>query len=203
MGEIQKARLHSAGGTIEGVASLETAELIFRGDSRGVPRLVIPFSSIKSVEASDGLLKINGSIVLELGAPAIKWSEKILNPKSVVQKLGIKSGQRVAVVRLDDPAFCASIENSGASVSTGRPKKNSDAIFLGADTREELERIATLKESLAPRGALWVVRPRGVKQITEVDVRAAGKAAGLVDVKVVRFSDTHTAEKFVIPLARR
>jgi hypothetical protein len=24
-----------------------------------------------------------------------------------------------------------------------------------------------------------------------------------VDVKVVRFSDTHTAEKFVIPVARR
>jgi hypothetical protein len=31
----------------------------------------------------------------------------------------------------------------------------------------------------------------------------AGKAAGLVDVKVVRFSETHTAEKFVIPLKAR
>jgi hypothetical protein len=32
---------------------------------------------------------------------------------------------------------------------------------------------------------------------------AAGKAAGLVDVKVVGFSPTHTAEKYVIPLAAR
>lgn len=32
---------------------------------------------------------------------------------------------------------------------------------------------------------------------------AAGKEAGLVDIKVVRFSETHTALKFVIPLARR
>jgi glycerate-2-kinase len=32
---------------------------------------------------------------------------------------------------------------------------------------------------------------------------AAGKAAGLVDVKVVGFSTTHTAEKFVIPKAAR
>jgi hypothetical protein len=32
---------------------------------------------------------------------------------------------------------------------------------------------------------------------------AAGKAAGLVDVKVVRFSETHTAEKFVRPVATR
>ena len=31
---------------------------------------------------------------------------------------------------------------------------------------------------------------------------AAGKAAGLVDVKVVSFSATHTAEKFVDPGAR-
>jgi hypothetical protein len=42
-----------------------------------------------------------------------------------------------------------------------------------------------------------------VKTITEGDVMAAGKAAGLVDVKVVRFSETHTAEKFVIPVALR
>jgi hypothetical protein len=48
-----------------------------------------------------------------------------------------------------------------------------------------------------------VVRPKGRTEITEDDVMKAGKAAGLVDVKVVRFSETHTAEKFVIPLSRR
>ena len=31
----------------------------------------------------------------------------------------------------------------------------------------------------------------------------AGQDAGLVDVKVVSFSDVLTAEKFVIPVARR
>jgi len=36
-----------------------------------------------------------------------------------------------------------------------------------------------------------------------VHVIAAAKEAGLVDVKVVRFSDTHTALKLVIPVARR
>jgi hypothetical protein len=56
---------------------------------------------------------------------------------------------------------------------------------------------------LKPAGALWVVRPKGRREITESDVMAAGKAAGLVDVKVVSFSDTHTAEKFVIPVAQR
>ena len=32
---------------------------------------------------------------------------------------------------------------------------------------------------------------------------AAGKRAGLVDVKVVSYSDTHSAEKYVIPVANR
>jgi hypothetical protein len=32
---------------------------------------------------------------------------------------------------------------------------------------------------------------------------AAGKDAGLVDVKVVKFSETQTAEKLVIPKAQR
>ena len=67
----------------------------------------------------------------------------------------------------------------------------------------DLERMERLKEALQPAGALWVVRPRGNPAITETQVMAAGKAAGLVDVKVVRFSETHTAEKFVRRLSDR
>jgi hypothetical protein len=52
---------------------------------------------------------------------------------------------------------------------------------------------------MAPDGAVWVSRPMGSDRISENDVMAAGREAGLYDVKVVRFSDTHTAEKFVIP----
>jgi hypothetical protein len=51
--------------------------------------------------------------------------------------------------------------------------------------------------------ALWIVYPKGQKHITENDVLAAGRKAGLKDVKVVGFSPTHTALKFVIPLRSR
>jgi len=34
-------------------------------------------------------------------------------------------------------------------------------------------------------------------------VRSAGLKAGLVDIKVVSFSATHTALKFVLPKAKR
>ena len=60
-----------------------------------------------------------------------------------------------------------------------------------------------LLQALKSDGALWIVYPKGKQEIKEVDVLAAGRAAGLVDVKVVKFSDTHTALKFVRPKAER
>ncbi len=202
MGKITKSRLHFEGHTYDGEAMLETSELLFRGGRR----LLIPFAQITSVSAREGMLDVKfagGVAALELGAQAAQWAEKIRNPKSVVQKIGIKAGQVVSVVHLDDDAFVEDLEKAGAAVSRGRARKNSDAIVYGASTRADLDRLATLKSSLAPNGALWIIRPKGVKEITEGDTMAAGKTAGLVDVKVVRFSDTHTAEKFVIPLKSR
>jgi hypothetical protein len=50
------------------------------------------------------------------------------------------------------------------------------------------------------RGALWIVYPKGQSRITESTVILGGRAAGLKDVKVVSFSSTQTALKFVRPL---
>ena len=77
-----------------------------------------------------------------------------------------------------------------------------------ARTRAELlmylrDSFATLKKSLKQNGALWVIRPKGRPEISERAVMDAGKSAGLVDVKVISFSPTHTGEKFVIPVANR
>jgi hypothetical protein len=199
MGDVRKARLHTAEGAFEGEALLETAELIFRGERR----LVIPFATVSTVEEQDGRLILNGNVVLELGAAAAKWAAKIRNPKTVVQKLGVKARQKVAVMAFENDEFADELRKHGALVSTGKPQKDSDAIFYAAASRADLDRVATLIRSLAPHGALWIVRPKGVKSISESDVMTAGRAAGLVDVKVVRFSETHTAEKFVIPVASR
>lgn len=202
MGNTAKSRLHFEGHTYDGETLLETSEIVFRGERR----LLVPFAKIESVAARDGMLDVKfdgGTATFEVGPQAAQWAEKIRNPKTVVQKIGIKSGQVVSVVHLDDDAFLADLEKTGAAVSRGRVRKNSDAIVYGANTRADLDRLATLKNSLTPNGSLWIIRPKGIKAITEADSMAAGKAAGLVDVKVVRFSDTHTAEKFVIPLKSR
>jgi hypothetical protein len=67
----------------------------------------------------------------------------------------------------------------------------------------DLDRLPALARALAPAGGLWVIRPKGRAAVTEAEVRAAARGAGLVDVKVASFSPTHTADRFVIPRAAR
>jgi hypothetical protein len=123
--------------------------------------------------------------------------------KPLLDKLGVKPESRVSVIGIDDADFLALLRTRTGEVSVGRAKTACDSIFYGVPDRRALIRIATLRRSLQPAGALWTVRPKGSKAVTEAETRAAGLAAGLVDVKVVSFSATHTAEKFVIPLASR
>jgi hypothetical protein len=129
--------------------------------------------------------------------------EKDYSHRTRLQKLGVKPDWRVSVVSVGEPAFAAELRGAVAQVSVGRVLDASDAIFFGASHERELVRLAALKRSLKPTGALWVIRPKGRAEISERAVMAAGKAAGLVDVKVISFSPTHTGEKFVVPVAAR
>ena len=74
---------------------------------------------------------------------------------------------------------------------------------LGLASRAELARLRALRGSIKKNGAIWVVWPKGRKELREDDVRAQGKAAGLVDVKVMSFSDTLSGLKLVIPVKER
>jgi len=187
-----------------GTALLEQKDLIFRGPFR----LVIPLAVITRAVAKDGRLEVrfgDRDASFEIGAQAVKWARRISHPPSRLDKLGIKPDLLVAVLGLDDEAFVSEILQRGAVVTRRIPTrgKPAHAIFYGASGRQALEKLGSLAAVMQPDGALWVIRPKGLKTITESDTMAAGKRAGLVDVKVVSFSETHTAEKFVIPLARR
>ena len=98
--------------------------------------------------------------------------------------------------------FVDELETLGVKV-TRRLRDGVDLIFYGAEFRTDLGRLKEFRHNLSPDGALWVIRPKGSTEIRESEVLAAGRRAGLVDVKVASFSATHTAEKFVIPRADR
>jgi hypothetical protein len=189
--------------TASGKARLETEVLYFRG---GDLRLSIPFTQIAKVSARGGTMSVTfpgGTASFDLGAAAPKWVDKILHPPSRLQKLGVKPDWRAAAIGVDDTAFLKKLEAAVGHLSIGRAVKHCDAIFFGATKAAQLTRLAALKTSLKPNGALWIIRPKGRPEISEASTMAAGKEAGLVDVKVVGFSATHTAEKFVIPVSQR
>jgi hypothetical protein len=125
-----------------------------------------------------------------------------VSTRSLIEKLGVSSDSRVTLLRVDDPAFLHDLERVGADVSP-RLRRETDLIFLSVESISDLGRLAELEPFLRRNGAVWAVFRKGRKELREVDVIEAGVAAGLVDNKVVRFSDTHTALRFVIPLARR
>ena len=203
MGNEAAVNLRFKGATVAGKARLETDVLYFRG---GDLKLSIPFKGMSKVTARGGTLSVtfaDGTASFELGAAAPKWVDKILHPPSRLQKIGVKPDWCVCAIGVDDAAFLEDLERAVESLSIGRVVKACDAIFFGVSREAELVRLVTLKKSLKPNGALWIIRPKGRPEISERATMAAGKAAGLVDVKVVGFSATHTAEKFVIPIASR
>jgi hypothetical protein len=165
----------------------------------------VPFKALKEIEVKGDDLRLaygEDRVTFALGEDeAEKWANAIRNPKSRADKLGVKPGQSVVLLGIDDEALAGELEAKGATL--GKLKKGVDVVFFGVNKTKDLAKLATLRGKLASTGAIWVVRPKGVTTISEKDVMSEARAAGLVDVKVVKLSDTHTAEKLVIPKRER
>jgi hypothetical protein len=122
----------------------------------------------------------------------------------LLDKLGVKPGSKVAVLDLEDAGFLKLLRGRTPDVVKGRPGEPVDLVFMGASDLRDLKRLADLKSWIEPNGAIWVVRPKGGRsEIRDVDVIAAGLAAGLVDNKIASFSDTHGAMRLVFRLRDR
>lgn len=206
MGLEANCSLHLGRETFAGKAHLDTDKLTFRGGAR----LDILLKVVKSAEVGKG-----GALVLTHDGPAAtlllgdrataeKWALKIRYPRSLVDKLGLKSGSRAAVLGIDDPAFLRDATGRIGSPLATKLGTNLDFIFYAADRAAELAKLKSLKSHLQPAGAIWVVSRKGkTATLKDTDVMAAARAAGLVDNKTCSFSDTHTALRLVIPLAAR
>jgi hypothetical protein len=120
-----------------------------------------------------------------------------------MDKLGVKAGQRVSVVGLDDDGVLGQLRARAADVSLGRARPDSDIVFAQIASKAQLARLDRLRRALKPNGAIWTLWTKGQKELTENHVRAAALSAGLVDVKVVSISDRLSGLKLVIPLAER
>jgi hypothetical protein len=198
MGQEIECRVRFQERAAPGRAYLESDHVLIRGQER----LKVLFKDMKSVRAEGGILHlefVGGPAELEMGAAAEKWAHKILNPPSRLHKLGVRAGMAVHMVGDFDPDFLAELSNCRVEQAGER----ADMIFLAVERKPKLAQVPKLAPKLKPDGALWVVYPKGVTAIREIDVIHAGRKAGLKDSKVASFSLTHTGLKFVVPLSLR
>jgi hypothetical protein len=131
-----------------------------------------------------------------------RTTEKSYADRPLFDKLGIKPDSQVIIVGDFGSAFLNDLRQRAVKIFI-RPKKNADLIFLAAEDKGDLSALPRLKSYLKVNGAIWTIYPKGIQRVRESDVREAAIASGLVDVKIVRFSETHTALKLVIPVAQR
>ena len=195
MGREIRCRVRHDGQEAEAKALLETDELIVRSPFR----LTVPRAGIRSATVAGEALEVvydGGALTLGLGErEAERWAADIASPKTLADKLGVKSGQRVRLVGTAD----AELVGAGHRIAEGE----ADVVFLAAETPDALEQIAPLRDQIARDGAIWVIRPKGRDDLTEGMVIGAGRGAAMHDVKIARISATHTGMKFVIPVEQR
>lgn len=186
-----------------GTALLETEEILFRYTDSAKKRLRLPFEDIDIIEAVKGVLVVRmrdeQTFRFELGHAAETWAAKVKSPPSRLKKLGVTEATEIAVVGALDEEFVAEV----SAVARSTKPERAAIVFLAAESMAQLAKIATLRKKLRDDGAIWVVYPKGQKYIREIDVLTAGRDTGLKDVKVAKFSETHTALKFVVPVADR
>ena len=188
--------------TLTGRLLLETDDLILRGEERWAA----PLRGLKAATDGDWLVVRNddGEARFEVGPKAAAWAHAINHPRTRIDKLGVKAESRVLVLGLDaDAAFLAELHDRTDHVDTGGRAKGYDVVFLAIDSPADLRRIDALSRRIAPTGGIWIIHPKGRPDLSHDVLVGAGKAAGLIDNKTARFSDSHTGLRFVIPKARR
>ena len=124
--------------------------------------------------------------------------------RPLLDKLGVRPESRVALVGNFEAAFMEDLRARTNSVEFGIPDQSVDLVFVVADSLADLAQLQALRSKIVSNGGVWIVSRKG-KQATirDTDVIAASLDAGLVDNKVVSFSDTHTALRAVIRVRDR
>jgi len=209
MGYETKCRVHVDDGSgkpriAEATVLLETDDLIVRGDAR----VKVPRREIRSVARRGGVVTITAPtaiVRLTLDEPAAtKWEQKLKEaPKRLIDKLDVKPDAKVWLLDVASPELEAQIEERTRDVYHGKSARGCDVVFVGVERDAHLPRIERALNAMLDDGAIWVIHPKGPGGVADTTIFEKAKALNLSYTKVARVSDTHTAEKLVMPRASR
>jgi hypothetical protein len=127
-----------------------------------------------------------------------------VSTRPLIDKLGVRPGARVALVDIDNAGFRELLAERTQDITDGLPLPGSDVVFVGIDDGAGLGQLPFLRERIVSNGAIWVVSRKGrAATLRDIEVIEAAKAFGLVDNKVVAFSEKQVALRLCIPIKLR
>ena len=126
---------------------------------------------------------------------AEKWAQRITNPPSRLAKLGVKPGMRMLAPRRGRGGVRRRAAAAGATVRAGSARgtdacASTSSSWPSSGARRSTSSGAWSRDRVLT-GAIWTLRPKGHARSPRRTRWRRESAAGLVDVKVVSFSDTH------------
>lgn len=163
-------------------------------------RLTLPAASLQGVV--DEALLFNtpeGAVALCLGAvTAAKWADRLRNPKSLRDKLGVRPGQGLALLGTLPPALAETLADLvPAAVEAA------DWLFIGFNDTAALAGFVLHLPQARADAAIWAIYPKSRIDPAENAIRAIFHGAGWRDVKVCAVDAQLTAAKFIRPTASR
>lgn len=191
----------------EGGAHLDSRELTFRGRTK----VTIPLAGARASAEGRRLIIETGSTThrfdLASARDATHWAEKINSPRSRLQKLGITAESRVLIVGVDDAEFDDELDSAGlATPATTRIPARANVLFdvllFAVREPKALATLARLAPLLAPKGGLWVLWPKGRKDLRHEEVVEAARGVGLSQTKSAAFNDELTGLRLTHAAAR-
>lgn len=189
------------GKRLAGRAFLETDEIRFRraDGERGVRVKLAEFTRRTARAGKLVLARAQPAarVELRLGAAAVDWLARIEAPPSLCAKLGARPGVDVRVHGALDAAVAQELDASGAAV---KRRGAARLHLLEARALADFARAAKLAAELASGAHLWVIYPKGRKDMSESALRSTLLPAGLRDTKTCRVSDVLTALRFSKPV---
>jgi hypothetical protein len=121
--------------------------------------------------------------------------------RSVAEKMGITSQQKVAVI--NGPAAAVTAIQLPVEPVADTEQTGFDQIIYFVTTQEDMDRnFPRHKEKLAPTGKLWVAWPKARTLPTDLNLKEViriGYNHSLVESVNLRVDDTWTALKFTFP----
>lgn len=176
----------------QGKVLLEPEVLILSGR----PRIALPRNGMTARIVPKGLEITSplpdGPLILHLpAADAAAWLRAIAKPPpDLAAKLGVAAGPVVVLGQITDPALATALQ--GATCPSAQGAVQALAVIL---TPDDLARALAFAAS-HPALPIWAVNEKGRRDFGESVIRAAFRAANLVDTKACAVSDRLSASRY-------